>query len=325
MDQYRQGELERRVRRDSEDTGALVELARLAGRSGVVPPLFQESEVRAAMGRAWLAEPRVRALWEFVLPVVGLEVLRSKASEPGSWWRANGRLGEEPEFYYDLLSDMPLSFRRTSDGAILDLVPAFEGNPEPFLMDRFPVTQRRWQRLTGQRHSSAPREGFLALLMGSADVDEVPVHGFTRTGHREFLSRVDGSLPTQAQWKAAAAGTDGRRYPWGSSPPTPRHANLGGKTGEPGPVTATPEGTGPFGHRDLLGNVRELTRDSWDSDEPMSNKAWATICGVGFLDETGSIESSGSWRFTRDAPPKDMGIRLIEELAGVPERLRWRG
>lgn len=316
------------MQRDLEDAGALVELARLALRTGVVPPLFQEASVRQALGRAWLVEPRERALWEFVLPVLGLEVVLGKPLAPGEYWARTGRLGEEDELFYDLLSDMPLHFRRLADGASMLLVPAFEGNRRPFLMDRDPVTQGRWRRLLGREHASTPPPPLLSRLFGAAGRDrELPLHALDRKDASEYLRRVEAQLPSVAEWQAAASGGDGRPYPWGEAPPTLRHANLGGPEGHPHSVASTPLGTSPFGLRDMFGNVRELTRDRRDSDSLMSERSWASLCGAGYRDSPGeaTLWTTRDWRYTRDAPPEDMGFRLMVALEELPGRLGFRG
>jgi formylglycine-generating enzyme required for sulfatase activity len=79
-----------------------------------------------------------------------------------------------------------------------------------------------------------------------------------------------GRLPTDAEWKYAAAGGDEQRpYPWGAEPPTPERA-VYNCTGDGDkscsiadilPVGARPSGAGRWGHMDLAGSMFEWTLD----------------------------------------------------------------
>lgn len=70
-------------------------------------------------------------------------------------------------------------------------------------------------------------------------------------------------LPTEAEWEmAATTGPSGERrpwFPWGDRDPLPTEAALDGTTGGTVPVGAFAAGDGPWGHRQLLGNVWEWT------------------------------------------------------------------
>ncbi len=56
-----------------------------------------------------------------------------------------------------------------------------------------------------------------------------------------------GDLPSEAQWEAAARGTDGRRYPWGDEKPSAELANFDRTVGKTTPVGSYAAGAGPYG------------------------------------------------------------------------------
>ena len=76
------------------------------------------------------------------------------------------------------------------------------------------------------------------------------------------------SLPTELEWEAASRGSDGRKYPWGNSPPTDLHASYSLKNKRMATVIVGthPLGNSPFGLCDTAGNTWEWCLDSIDDE-----------------------------------------------------------
>jgi formylglycine-generating enzyme required for sulfatase activity len=98
-----------------------------------------------------------------------------------------------------------------------------------------------------------------------------------------FCAYIGARLPTEPEWEYAARGVDGRKYPWGNTPPGPQLLNACGAEcsvyaanlatpetkmamypgsdgyAETSPVGSYPRGASPFGILDIAGNVYEWT------------------------------------------------------------------
>ncbi|MET0794843.1 MAG: SUMF1/EgtB/PvdO family nonheme iron enzyme [Polyangiaceae bacterium] len=93
-----------------------------------------------------------------------------------------------------------------------------------------------------------------------------PVRNVSPDEAAQFCAFVGGRLPTSEEWLFAAAGSAGRRYPWGNTGLVCRRATFGLVVGPcarggsgPDFVGARPDGATPDGVRDLAGNVAEWT------------------------------------------------------------------
>ncbi len=181
----------------------------------------------------------------------------------------------------------------------------------PFWISKYPVTNAQYRRfLEAEPGQEKPR------LWEDKDFnqDRQPVVGVSWDDAMAYCRWAGLSLPSEAQWEAAARGTDRRRFPWGDDEPTPEHANFDGREGKTTAVDTYPAGAGPYGTFDQAGNVWEWCADVF------ADNAYADRDGS--LDPIGErgdaslrVVRGGSW---------DFPVRYLQAAYRNGDRVRYR-
>ena len=147
-------------------------------------------------------------------------------------------------------SDEQPEHRVYLDAFLIDKYEVSVGQYAAFLQAKGVEPPTDWKTMNQPAHQKRP----------AANMDSVDAAGYCKW--------VNKRLPTEAEWEKAARGTDGRIYPWGNEPPTPRHANFGKRDwnnhGSLEPVGSFEEGKSPYGLYDMAGNVWEWVSDWYD-------------------------------------------------------------
>jgi hypothetical protein len=150
-------------------------------------------------------------------------------------------------------------------GAEYRWVPAGAG-PEGFWMMCTPVTNAMWRAAVQAEAVPEPRA---TRAYNDAAKAQHPVVYVTREHARTYATWVGGRLPCDAEWTRAAQGGDGRKWPWGNTPPDATRANCRPHgPGDTTPVGACLAGASPYGLLDMAGNVWEWVDPDGGGDRP---------------------------------------------------------
>ncbi len=136
--------------------------------------------------------------------------------------------------------------------------PPHEVMLDAFCIDKYEVTNVQYLAYVEATGSEQPQffreKGFNRL--------DQPVVGILWSQARDYCQWAGLQLPSEAQWELAAAGTDGRVFPWGNEPANESLCNFNFSSG-PMPVGSYSDGVSPYGAMDMAGNVWEWTLDEY--------------------------------------------------------------
>jgi formylglycine-generating enzyme required for sulfatase activity len=146
---------------------------------------------------------------------------------------------------------------------------------------RFPVANASLREFA--EAADHPVSGALAAKLADAQLADHPATDVTRAEAEAFCAWASVRLgrrvrlPSGDEWEALARGTDGRPWPWGDVFDDARCACAESGSGWTVPVTAHPDGAGPFGAEQLAGNVWEWVADT-------TPDGWGAVRGGCYLD-----------------------------------------
>ena len=179
-----------------------------------------------------------------------------------------------------------------------------------FWIDELEITAGQFQLCVDAKACAAAAAS--AGCNGSvADRADHPINCIDWLQAQSYCTWADKRLPTEAEWEKAARGTDGRRFPWGQTRPTPQLLNYGNNIGSTTEVGIYPDGTSFYGIHDMGGNVSEWTADYYAADY-YSRSPDANPSGPESGDSR--VARGSSWKIgvPEDALTATVRIRLLE-------------
>jgi formylglycine-generating enzyme required for sulfatase activity len=135
---------------------------------------------------------------------------------------------------------------------------------DSFLIDKYPVTNAQYlDFITNSGYFPSDTVNYLRNWQNGTfrqGQDKYPVVWLSVEDMKAYADWAGKRLPSEAEWQLAAQGTDGRKWPWGNE----FHAAwCNNSFGRPTPVDAFSKGLSPYGVADLVGNVWQMTADSY--------------------------------------------------------------
>ncbi len=198
-----------------------------------------------------------------------------------------------------------------------------------FYLDRFEATGEDFQKYLSNNPDQHPTIVGWWGRQVRPEMKKRPVIGLSWKRCNDYCEWKGKRLPTEAEWERAAAGLEGRKYPWGSDTPNKKKANFnrccfimkGLTTSEVGSylLGATPEGI-----YDLAGNIAEWVYDWYDKNyyknseysnpRGPKNGTHRTIRGGAWNSLSGYIRSSARFGFDEAKDFYGIGCRCAKSL-----------
>jgi formylglycine-generating enzyme required for sulfatase activity len=123
----------------------------------------------------------------------------------------------------------------------------------PFSIERTEVTNRQYELCV--------RAGICAMPAGNAlddpQASSLPVTSVTAQQAGRYCLWLGRHLPTYYEWEYAARGSEGRAWPWGSTPTATRVLPISSTSAQAYAAGSFPYDVSVEGVRDMAGNVSE--------------------------------------------------------------------
>lgn len=142
--------------------------------------------------------------------------------------------------------------------------PQHQVSLDAYWIDQTEVTNALYARCVQAGACGEPRRArssTRSLYYGDTKYDNYPVVYVSWNAAQKYCAWAGRRLPTEAEWEKAARGTDGRKYPWGSTWDSDK---VNWWMADPKDTTAVgsyPAGASPYGVLDMAGNVWEWVAD----------------------------------------------------------------
>lgn len=164
---------------------------------------------------------------------------------------------------------------------------------ERFFMDEYPVTNKDFDEfLKKSDYQPVDQVNFLKHWSDGiipAGEQKFPVVWVSQEDASAYCNFYGKRLPSEAEWQYAGQGTDGRKWPWGNDFDSTLCNNA---TGKPTPVDKFSGVSSPYGVKDMVGNVWQLTQDVYDN----GSYYFAIIKGGSYYKPT------SSWWYVQGGP-----------------------
>ncbi len=210
-------------------------------------------------------------------PISALVGTTEPAPTAKSSSRPSSRGQRNPDFSMPMLEFVPIHTSSNMRPFELALYPVTNQQFNIFINDPDGAARVRWWTYAASARNYREKSEMLVATPESEDLHPRSACWYDAMAFCFYLSEHLGQrvlLPTRAQRRRAAGGTDGRRYPFGNEL-TPSKANYRDSgIGHTTPVNAY-NAPGPYGNYDLSGNVWEWLLDGAGLEKPYDHRTRA--------------------------------------------------